>query len=170
MILMPVGDGNDVEVFVAARPEIRGDGFFAGVDAGVFRAARKSGEGAPAVDEERPAGGGDEEEGIALADVEDGEFHLATMPLRRKRERGDDSGGDKECDAGGDGERRAPTELQAHDGGASDCSNEEKNYQRRRGTGNRIVPVNQAREKGYDVQQERGKPSQGDGEKFSEGG
>jgi hypothetical protein len=50
----------------------------------------------------RFAGGGDQEQRIALAYVQDGEFHLATMPLRTEREGGDDPGGDEDHDAGGD--------------------------------------------------------------------
>jgi hypothetical protein len=46
----------------------------------------------------------------------------------------------------------------------------ETNCQGKRWAGNRIVPVNQACEKSHDVQQQRGNPRQGDGEKFPHGG
>ena len=55
MVLVSGRDGDDVDVLVAARPEVWGDGFFAGVDGGVFGATREASEGPAAADEERSA-------------------------------------------------------------------------------------------------------------------
>jgi hypothetical protein len=63
-----VGEGDCVEMADAARPENFRDDFFADVE--LLRGLMRTAAEAAAVDEERFAVGGDEENGVALADVD----------------------------------------------------------------------------------------------------
>ena len=87
---MRVGEGDDVETAELARPEVGRNHLFANVEGGVFRAEARgvlrvgSRSGWPArVDEHGAAGGRDNQQRVALADVDGGNFKLAGMDGRR---------------------------------------------------------------------------------------
>ena len=97
MVFVRVGESDGIEAANAARPEDRRDDVFANVEVGVRRR-----EDEPAgVDEESFAGGGDDENGVSLADVDDGDFKLAGAIGNGARQDENDSGGGD----GGEGER-----------------------------------------------------------------
>jgi len=98
VVLVGVRQGDDVDFPEAAGPEIRGDGFFARVDGAAFEVAGETGEGAAAVDEKSVTGGRDDEEGVALAYVEDGEIEFAALPSGSEWVGGDDEGTGEHCD------------------------------------------------------------------------
>ena len=89
-----MGEGDDVEAAELARPEVGRDDLFADVEGGSVRARTGvlgvgggSG-GASGVDEHGAASGADDEERVALADVDGGDFELVGMDGGRQLARG----------------------------------------------------------------------------------
>ena len=89
MIFVGVGEGEGVDALDGAGPEVRGDDVFADVEFR-FGTALEAGNAA-AIDDDGTAFGGDDEDGIALADVDHGDFELAGGDGGRE-------GVDDECD------------------------------------------------------------------------
>jgi len=128
VIAVSVGEGDGVEMADVAGPEVGGDDLFADVEAGGRGggAGRGAGEDAAdwasGVDEEGAAFGTDDEEGVALADVDGGDFE--GVGGGEGSAGPEDSGGDE----GEDGEREGGAEaagLFVGDGAADDPCAEE---------------------------------------------
>ena len=83
-----VGEEDDVEAADAARPEVGGDDFLADVPGCWWRQFSAAAGGAAGVDEHGLAGGGGDEEGVALAYVDGGDFECVGMEAGRRRDRG----------------------------------------------------------------------------------
>ena len=93
-----VRDGDGVETMDATRPEIGRDDLLANVEVGMHPEGKASG-----VDEERVAVRRNDEEGVALSDVDGGDFEDAGLEARLRRNRGDDEGCEREGNESSEG-------------------------------------------------------------------
>jgi hypothetical protein len=93
-----VRDGDGVETMNATRPEIRRDDLFTDVEVGMHPEGKASG-----VDEERVAVRRNDVEGVALSDVDGGDFEDVGLEVGPRRNGGDDEGGEREGDESSEG-------------------------------------------------------------------
>jgi len=102
MVVVRVGERDDVEALEAAGPEVGRDDFFADVGASAIAAGPRGAGEAAAVDEHSAAIGEGGEDRVTLADIEDVDGELAALK-RRPEGMGGDEYGER-----GEGERREP--------------------------------------------------------------
>ena len=121
-----VGEGYDVEAAEVARPEVGGDDLFSDVECGIFRAKTfgvlgvgGGPGGATGVDEHGAASGADNEERIALAYIDGGDFELVGMDGGRHGPENDCSGKSENGDGCPCGRAR-PADGPAAEGEAGD--------------------------------------------------
>src|SRR5260221_2774178 len=82
MILVCVGQRNDIDLFKPTRPKIRRNHVFAGIWPARFRGSIGLDERSSAIDQYGMAAGGNQKKGITLADVQGGEFQRSMAPTR----------------------------------------------------------------------------------------
>lgn len=169
VILMRVGEGDGVEVLEAAGPKIGRDGVFAGIAAETLFATGEAGECAAAVNEESAAARRDDEDGVALANVEDGDFELMRSELGREGMHGDEDGSERE------NEKRSEEKCARAAGTKSEVKREieergeEESDEPTRGSRDAVAHERQAGEGGDELALQGDEPTERDGEEMSEG-
>ena len=101
MIFVAVRQRDHVEPLDSARPQIRRDHFFADVDARAHVADVETADQAAAIDQHRASIGESRKQGIALANVEDGQLEIAALETRCK---GISRDHDRQCENHGERE------------------------------------------------------------------
>src|SRR6266404_40359 len=84
MILVCVGQRNDIDLLKATQPKIRRDHVFAGIWSARFRSSIRLDERSSAIDQYGVSAGRNQKKGITLADVQGGEFQRSVAPTRGK--------------------------------------------------------------------------------------